>query len=97
MEHGATTRETESGNFTASKKVNVDSCLQEFNSNKIVSWKHPVDDKTSSRHDMILSRDLLTALGLDLKFSEKSSSVVEVYMNGFWNILLTSVTMSLNP
>ena len=29
-----------------------------------------MDNKTNRRYDMILGRDLLTALGLDLKFSE---------------------------
>ena len=37
---------------------------------KIVSWKRHVDSKTNSRYDIILGRDLLTALGLDLRFSE---------------------------
>ena len=36
---------------------------------KVVSCKYHVDNKTNSRYDMILGRDLLTTLGLDLKFS----------------------------
>ena len=44
--------------------------LPEFSATKIVTWKCHVDEFTDSRYDMILGRDLPTALGLDLKFSE---------------------------
>ena len=54
-----------------SKKVNVDFCLPEFSATKIVPWKFHVDNKTNSRYDMILVRDLIATLGLDIKFSEK--------------------------
>ena len=62
--------ETQSGNLMTSKKVNVDFCLPEFSATKIVTWKCHMDESTNGRYDMILGRDLLTALGLDLKFSE---------------------------
>ena len=50
--------------------MNVDLCLPEFVATKIVTWKFHVARSTNSRYDMILGRDLFTALGLDLKFSE---------------------------
>ena len=50
--------------------MNVDFCLPEFSATKILSWKCPVDNKINRSYDMILGRDLITALGLDLKFSE---------------------------
>ena len=56
--------------FTASKKLNIDFCLTEFSAKNIVSWKCEVVNKTNSRYDMIIGRDPLTALGLDLKLSE---------------------------
>ena len=34
-----------------------------------MTWKCHVDESTTGRYNMILGRDLLTALGLDLKFS----------------------------
>ena len=37
---------------------------------KIVTWKCHVDEYTTSRYYMILGRDLLTELGLDLKLYE---------------------------
>ena len=36
----------------------------------IVMWKFHVDESAEGRYNMILGRDLLTALGLDLNFSE---------------------------
>ena len=35
-----------------------------------MSWKFHVDNKTKSMYAIILGRDLLTALGMDLKFFE---------------------------
>ena len=62
--------ETQAGKFTTSNKVNVDFCLPEFSSTKIVSFKCHVDNKTNSRYDMILGRGLLTSLGMYIQFSE---------------------------
>ena len=68
-ESGKTTWENEAGNFETSKKVNIDSCLLEFSATKIVTWKWHVDVSTNGRYDMILGRDLLTAIVLDIKIS----------------------------
>ena len=62
--------ETQSGKFTTSKKVNLDFCLPEFSATKIVTWECHIRESTNSRYDMILGRDLLTALVMDLKFSD---------------------------
>ena len=72
-----TTWETQAGKSTTSKKTNIDFCLPEFSATKILSWKFHVDNKNKSRYDMILGRDLLTALGLDLIFSENIIISVE--------------------
>ena len=37
---------------------------------KLVTWKCHVDDSDKGIYDIILDIDLLTALGLDLKFSD---------------------------
>ena len=68
-----TTWETQARKFTTSKKVNVDFCLPEFSATKIVTCKCHVDDSTTGIYDMILGRDLLTALVLDLFFLMKTS------------------------
>ena len=64
-----TTWETQAGNLNTSQKVNIYFCIPECIATKIVSWKYHVDKKTNSRYDMILGIDLLTTLGLNLKFS----------------------------
>ena len=66
-----TTWENQAGKFTTSKKVNIEFYQPEFGATKIVTWECHVAKSTNSRYDMILDIYLLTALGLDLKFSEK--------------------------
>ena len=63
--------ENQSGKFMTLKNVNVDFCLTEFSGKQIVTWKFYVDKSTNGRYDMILGRDLLTALGMSIKFSDK--------------------------
>ena len=60
--------ESQAGKFMTSQKVNVDFCLPKFSATKIVSWKCHVYNRANIRNDIILSRELLTALGLDLNF-----------------------------
>ena len=62
--------EIQSGKFVTSKNMNVDIFLPEFSGTKIVTWKCHKDNSTNGRYDMILGRDLITALGLDLNFSK---------------------------
>ena len=50
--------------------MNVDFFLPDFSATNIVMWKCHVDKSTNSIYDMILGRDIITALGLDIKFSE---------------------------
>ena len=90
--------ETQAGKFTTSKKVNVDFCLPKFSATKIVVWECHVDESTNGTYDIILGRDLLIPLGLDLKFSENviiggegpyegcSSPMVDISNYGFKSI-----------
>ena len=64
--------ENQAGKFTISKKENVEFCLPEFGRTKIVTWKCHMDKSTNSRYAMILCRGLFTALGLDIRCSEKN-------------------------
>ena len=43
------TWETQAGNFTTLKKVNLDFCLPEFTVTKIVMWKCHMDESTTRR------------------------------------------------
>ena len=69
-EKAKTNWETQGGNFKTSKKVAIDFCLLEFSETNIVTWRCHVDEYANDIYDMTLDRDLITALGLDLKFSE---------------------------
>ena len=53
-----------------SKKVNIDFFSPGFSVTKIVMQKCDVKKYTNSRYYMILGRDILTALGLDIKLSD---------------------------
>ena len=61
---------TQAGNITTNLKVEVDFTLTELSVMNIVTWKCHVDESAKGRYDMILGRDLLTELGLNLKFSD---------------------------
>ena len=63
-----TTWETQARKFTTSKKVDVDFFIPRFSATKNLMWKCHVDESTTGRYYIILGRDLLTALRLDLKF-----------------------------
>ena len=62
--------ETQSRKFTTSKKGNVYFSLLDFSETNIVACKCPVEKSKNGRYDMILGRDLITALLLDFKFFE---------------------------
>ena len=57
-------------NITTNIKVKIDFTLPKINATKIVTWDCHVDDSDKGRCYMILGRDILTALGLNLKFSK---------------------------
>ena len=57
---------TQADNNTTTLKVKIDFTLPEFSTAKIVTWNCHVDDSARGRYDMILGRDLLTGLGLNL-------------------------------
>ena len=60
--------ENRSGKFTTSKKVNVDFCLLELSTTKIMPWKCHIGNSANGRYDTILGRDIITALLLDIGF-----------------------------
>ena len=64
---------TKSGTFTTSGKCKVSFSFPEFDANREIEWDVHVDqsDSSQSTYDMIVGRDLLEALGIDLLFSEK--------------------------
>jgi hypothetical protein len=62
---------TKAGSFETNRKVNCQFTLPEFHQGKDITWTMYVDesDKRLNNYDMIIGRDLLTELGIDLMFS----------------------------
>ena len=50
--------------ITTDLKVKIDLTLSEISATKIVTWNFHVDNSSKGKYDMILVRNLLTALGL---------------------------------
>ena len=57
-------------------------CLPAFSATKIVTWKCHVNESTNGRYDMVLGKDLLTTLVLDVKFSDNVKIGSEVTYEG---------------
>ena len=58
---------TQSRNITTYLKVKVDFTLPALSTTNVVTWNCHVDDSAKGRYDMILGRDILTKLGLNLE------------------------------
>ena len=58
----------QAGDINTYLKVEVDFTLPELSVMSVVIWKCHVDDSAKGRYDMILGRDLLTELLLNLKY-----------------------------
>ena len=74
---------TQAVNITTNIKVKIDFTLPALSAKTFVTLNYHVDDSVKGRYNMILGSDLLTELGLNLKFSEH---VIEAYygpFNGF--------------
>ena len=61
---------TQAVNITTNLKVKLYFTLPALSATNVVTWKCHMGDYTKGRYNMILGRDLLTKLGLNLKFSE---------------------------
>ena len=66
---------TQSGNITTNTKVKIYFTLPGFTTKKIVTWNKNVNDYAKGRYDMILVRDILTALVPNKKLSEHAIKV----------------------
>ena len=62
---------TQAGNITTNLKVNIDFTLPALSTTNVMTWKYHVGDSAKGRYYMILGRDLLTELVLNLKFYDR--------------------------
>ena len=60
---------TQAGNITTNHEVKVYFTLPALSVTNVMTWKCHLDDSTKGRCYMILEKDLLTELGLNLKLS----------------------------
>jgi hypothetical protein len=68
-----TTWKTKAGTFSTTKKCKCKFMLPEFHQHRVIEWEMYVDESSSSllsTYDMIVGRDLMESIGLDLLFSE---------------------------
>ena len=63
---------TQPNNFKTKYMVNIDFTLPDFSAKKIVTWKCHVDESTEGQYDMIIGRELLTSLGINIKFYDNT-------------------------
>ena len=74
---------TQSGNIMTYLKVKIDFTLPVLSATNSVTWNFHVDDSAKGRCDMILGRDLLTELGLNLEFSKHVIKADDGPFNGY--------------
>ena len=87
---------TQAGNITTDLKVKIDFTLPALRAMNVVTWNFHVDDSAKGRYDMILSRYLLTELGLNLKFSEHVIKEYVYLLTGLQHPWLIWVRIYLN-
>ena len=76
------------GNITTNIKVKVDFTLPTLSVTNDVTWKCHEDDSARGRYNMILGRDILIELGLNLKFSEHGIEADDWYFNWSTTIMV---------
>ena len=62
---------TQAGNITTNLKFEIDFTLPKLSVTNVVTWNFHVDDSAKVGYDIILGRDILTELWLNIKFSEQ--------------------------
>ena len=64
---------TKAGKFETNKRCKINFTLPKFHENREIEWKAYVEesDVKTSRYDMIIGRDLMHEIGIDLLFSEQ--------------------------
>ena len=65
------TWKTPGGNFNTSKVIKAEFTMPEFHENKLIQWELHVAPDLGS-YDMIIGRDLLKFLKIDILFSKES-------------------------
>ena len=62
---------TKAGSFATTRQCVVSLKLPALHADKVITWNYYVDEQQSTHYDIILGRDVLTEVGIDLLFSER--------------------------
>ena len=62
---------TKAGSFETSRKAMVSFVLSELQADKVITWEFHVDEVETTHYDLLIGRDLLNEVGIDLLFSSK--------------------------
>ena len=62
---------TPAGTLNTTYKVKTEFCIPELHDNRMITWDMHVADDLGN-YDMIIGRDVLTDLGIDLCFSDET-------------------------
>ena len=62
---------TKAGNFQTKRTAMVSFILPELHQDKTLTWEFHIDESQSTHYDLLVGRDLLNAVGIDLLFSSK--------------------------
>ena len=73
---------TQAGNIATDLKVGLDFTLPEISATNSVTWKFHADDSIKGRYDMILGRNILIELGLNLKLFDRIIEADDGYFKG---------------
>ena len=65
---------TKAGSFNTSRKAMVSFILSELQPEKTITWEFHVDEGRTTHYDLLIGRDLLNEVGIDLLFSSKCIS-----------------------
>ena len=73
----------QAGKITTNLKVNIEFSLPEVSVTKNATWNFHDDDSIKIRYDMILRRDILTSLRLNIKFSDHVIKADDGLLKGY--------------
>ena len=68
------TYDTGGGKLTTKYESNVHFTLAEFSDKIIINWKFNLFETEDLGYDMVIGRDILASIGIDISFKEKTIS-----------------------
>ena len=76
---------TGGGAVSTKYETKVNFSLPEFSDKKVVTWKFKVFESTTLGYDMVIGRDIMSELGMDLSFNKKTMiwEGIEIPMRDF--------------